>query len=108
MHRDVGEAAGLSAPERDEEAAVRFLVDERVIRGRRAEEVAIDARGAVIGVEPNVVEGGRIHGPHDTALDIGDRVGKVLPGRGIAHTQRGIPHKLTQDTNGLETLLWEL
>jgi len=27
---------------------------------------------------------------------------------GITHTQRGIPHKLTQDTHGLETLLWEL
>jgi hypothetical protein len=42
---------------------------------------------------------GQLSGGSDPA-----RPGQV----GIAHTQRGIPHKLTQDAHGLDTLLREL
>jgi thioredoxin reductase (NADPH) len=43
VHRNLGEASGLRAPEPDEKGRVLFLVDERVILRRRAEAMAIDA-----------------------------------------------------------------
>ena len=88
VHRNRGEAPGLQFAERDEEPAVLFLVDEGVVRCGCTETVPIDARGPVIGIEPHVIEDGRVRAPHDRALGVGNFVGQVVAGGEIAHAQR--------------------
>ena len=85
---DQDEAPRLRLADADEEAGVRLLVDENVGLEARAERVAEDARGAVVGVEPDVEEMPAVGRPDGRAAGVRNDVGKIAAVVEVAHRQR--------------------
>lgn len=84
---DEAEAAGLGAPERDKEALVRLLIDERIGCGIGAEQVPVNEARAVFRVAADVIEVLAVRTPQHVARGLVDAVGEIGAAGCVADSQ---------------------
>ena len=102
---DHAEPAAGAFLDMGEPAGILFLVDQDVVRLRRAEAMAPDLHRAMIVVELYVEEGFGIRGPHHAAVGFLDQIGAVLAVGPVAHSNRKIFRAFDVRAPGLQPVI---